>query len=95
MTTAIKSYKSLNTFKQYYTLKSTDYGHIKYPLNSDPQNYYWDMSEKVFHSKLERDRDGITQYIGEDGGTYYSSFELIQYAMASFKHISKIKNNVS
>ncbi|TRX72003.1 D-glucuronyl C5-epimerase family protein [Carboxylicivirga sp. M1479] len=91
MKAATKSYKSLNTFKQYYTLQSTDYWHIKYPLNSDPQNYYWDMSEKAIQCELERDNEGLTQYVGEDGGTYYSSIELIQYAMASFQAHIKTK----
>lgn len=92
MKAATKSYKSLNTFKQYYTLDSTDYWHIKYQVNSDTKYYYWDMSEKAFRCELERDREGITKYIGEDGGSYYSSIELIQYAMASFQAYIKTKD---
>ncbi len=85
MKAATKSYKSFNTFKQYYSLQSTDYWHIKYPLNSNNQDYYWDMSEKAFQCQLQRDEQGVTLYIGEDGGIYYSSIELIQYAMASYQ----------
>lgn len=85
MKAATKSYKSINTLRQYITLESTDYWHLQYPLNSSWKEYFWDMSEKAFQCKLKRDSNGITTYIGEDGNTYYSSIELIQYAMASFQ----------
>ena len=86
---ATKSYRSINTFKQYWTLDSTDYWHLQYPLNSKWEEYYWDMSEKAFQCKLPRDENGITTYFGEDGNTYYSSIELAQYAMASYQAFLK------
>lgn len=85
MKAATKSYKSLNTFKQYVTLDSTDYWHIQYPINSKWEEYFWDMSQKAIDCQLPRDEEGITTYVGEDGNTYYSSIELAQYAMASYQ----------
>lgn len=82
---ATKSYKSLNTLKQYVTLDSTDYWHIQYPWNNKWEEYFWDMSQKAFDCKLKRDGQGITQYIGEDGETYYSMIEVAQYGMASYQ----------
>ena len=82
---ATKSFKSLNTFKQYWTLDSTDYWHLQYPLNSKWDEYYWDMSEKAFQCELPRDENGVTIYLGEDAKMYYSSIELAQYAMAAYQ----------
>ena len=48
---ATKSYKSLNTLKQYVTLDSTDYWHIQYPWNNKWEEYFWDMSQKAFDCK--------------------------------------------
>jgi hypothetical protein len=92
MKAATKSYKSFNTLKQYFSLGSTDYWHIKYPLNNCWEDYYWDMSDKAFRCELERDKEGITMYIGEDGKMYYSSIELIQYAMASYQAFLKTQD---
>lgn len=92
MKAATKSYKSFNTLKQYWTLDSTDYWHLQYPLNNTWEEYYWDMSEKAFQCNLPRDQKGITQYKGEDGNIYYSSIELAQYAMASYQAYLKTKD---
>ncbi|UXX80596.1 D-glucuronyl C5-epimerase family protein [Reichenbachiella carrageenanivorans] len=90
---ATKSYKSLNTVLQYFTLKSTDYWHLQYDLNETWEEYFWDMSEKASLCKLARDSNGITQYIGEDGKLTYSHIELAQYGMASYQMYLKTNNN--
>lgn len=86
---ATKSYLSFNTLRQYFTLESTDYWHLQYPLNNNWGDYYWDMSLKADLCNLNRDKEGITTYYGEDGVVYYSIIELSQYAMASYQMFKK------